>query len=158
MRLATVEVRDTAQNQLVTSIEILSPVNKREPGLSKYREKLRQRRTAQVHLVEIDLLRRGTRIHIHKQIPESSYQIALTRASARQTNIWTAGLADELPVIPIPLRTPDADIALDLGEVFTVVYDRAAYDLSINYGEDPPPPSLQKAEQVLVQNILREVR
>ena len=32
VRLATVEIRDVAQNQLVTSIEILSLVYKREPG------------------------------------------------------------------------------------------------------------------------------
>jgi len=32
VRLATVEIRDVAQNILVTRIEILSPVNKREPN------------------------------------------------------------------------------------------------------------------------------
>ena len=45
----------------VTSIAILSPVNKREPGLSTYREKRRQLHAAEVHILEIDLLRRGQR-------------------------------------------------------------------------------------------------
>ena len=65
VRLATVEIRDTAQNQLVTSIEILSPVNKREPGLRKYRDKRRQLHQADVHVLEIDLLRRGQRPLAH---------------------------------------------------------------------------------------------
>ena len=42
VRIPSVEIRDTAGNTLVTSIEILSPVNKREPGLSPYCRK-RQR-------------------------------------------------------------------------------------------------------------------
>ena len=39
VRLATVEIRDVAQNQLVACIEILSPVNKSAPGLENYRQK-----------------------------------------------------------------------------------------------------------------------
>ena len=50
VRVPTVEIRDVASNQLVTCIEILSPVNKREPGLAVYRQK-RQR------LVEMPELR-----------------------------------------------------------------------------------------------------
>src|SRR2546425_9813041 len=57
VRLATVAIRDVAQNILVTSIEILSPVNKREPNLSHYRQKRERLREANVHLLEIDLLR-----------------------------------------------------------------------------------------------------
>src|SRR5215475_13486257 len=47
VRVATVEIRDVAQNILVTSIEILSPVNKREPNLSHYRQKRERLRAAQ---------------------------------------------------------------------------------------------------------------
>lgn len=39
VRTVQVEVHDAASNELVTSIEILSPVNKREPGLAQYRAK-----------------------------------------------------------------------------------------------------------------------
>jgi Protein of unknown function (DUF4058) len=60
-KLTNVEVRDTKNNQLVTSIEILSPVNKREPGLSTYRKKRQRLHQAGVHLLELDILRRGTR-------------------------------------------------------------------------------------------------
>ena len=39
IRVVNVELRDTAYNRLVTCIEMLSPVNKREPGLTVYRQK-----------------------------------------------------------------------------------------------------------------------
>ncbi len=38
VRIVSVEVRDAASNTLVTSIEILLPVNKREPGIAPYRQ------------------------------------------------------------------------------------------------------------------------
>jgi hypothetical protein len=154
VRLATVEIRDTAHNRLVTSIEILSPVNKREPGLSKYREKRRQLHAADVHILEIDLLRRGQRPLIHPRIPQSAYRITLIRAAAHCADIWSLSLQDTLPIVPIPLRTPDAEIPLDLATAFTTIYDRAAYDLSLNYAEPPPPPPLSAEEQVWVRQRL----
>lgn len=44
-------------NSVITSIEILSPVNKREPGLTAYQRKRLQLHNAGVHLLELDLLR-----------------------------------------------------------------------------------------------------
>lgn len=55
VRLIDVEIRDTANNRLVTSLEILSPVNKREPELTTYRQKRQQLYRANVHLFELDL-------------------------------------------------------------------------------------------------------
>ncbi len=154
VRIATVEIRDTAHNRLVTSIEILSPVNKREPGLSKYREKRRQLHVADVHILEIDLLRRGQRPLVHPRIPPSAYRITLIREAARCADIWSLRLQDALPIVPVPLRAPDADVPLDLVTAFTTIYDRAAYDLSLNYAEPPPPPPLSAEEQVWMRQRL----
>jgi hypothetical protein len=106
VRLATVEIRDTAQHILVTSIEILSPVNKREPNLSHYRQKRERLRKADVHLLEIDLLRRGTRAWTHPRIPEVPYLVLLTRAQASAVEVWPIKLQDKLPTLPVPLRPP----------------------------------------------------
>ena len=146
VRLATVEIRDTAHNRLVTSIAILSPVSKREPGLSKYRDKRRQLHAADVHILEIDLLRRGQRPLAHPRIPQSAYRITLIRATARCADIWALRLQDALPVVPVPLRQPDGDMPLDLAMAFATIYDRAAYDLSLNYDAPPPPPPLSAEE------------
>ncbi len=151
MRLATVEIRDTAENQLVSSIEILSPVNKREPGLSKYRDKRRRLRQAHVHILDIDLLRRGQRPLAHPRMSPHAYRVTLSRAAEPFADVWTMRLQDPLPVVPIPLRAPDADVPLDLATALATIYDRAAYDLSLNYREPPPPPSLSDEEQAWVQ-------
>jgi hypothetical protein len=151
VRLATVEIRDTAHNRLVTSIEILFPVNKREPGLSKYRDKRRQLHAANVHILEIDLLRRGQCPLAHPRIPQSAYRITLIRATARCADIWSLRLQDALPVVPVPLRQPDGDLPLDLATAFTTIYDRAAHDLSLNYDAPPPPPPLSAEEHTWVR-------
>ena len=155
VRLATVEIRDVAQNQLVTSIEILSPVNKREPGFSRYREKRQHLRTAKVHLLEIDLLRRGQRIQLHPHVQASDYRVSLIRAQVRVANIWSINLAEPLPVVPVPLRSPDADVLLNLAAALATIYDRAAYDLSIQYTQPPPPPPLSAEAQAWLQERLQ---
>lgn len=154
VRLATVEIYDTAQNQLVTSIEILSPVNKHEPGLTKYRAKWHQLRDAQIHLLEIDLLRRGQRPLADNRIPESRYRVSLVRAGSSKVHLWTLALEDRLPILPVPLREPDADIYLDLGLALRTIYDRAAYDLSIDYTTTPPPPALTEMEAQWLHSLL----
>ena len=41
-----------------------------------------------------------------------------------------------------------------IATAFTTIYDRAAYDLSLNYAEPPPPPPLSAEEQVWVRQRL----
>ena len=147
VRVANVEIYDRQLNQLITSIEILSPVNKREPGLGKYRQKQRQLQEAGVHLVEIDLLRRGQRPTFLPGVPDTPYIVTLTRAGAAAMDVWPIRLQDELPVVAVPLRPPDADIPLDLGLALAQIYDKAAYDLTLDYSESPPPPSFSVEEQ-----------
>jgi hypothetical protein len=141
-RIATVEVHDTEDNDLVTSIEILSPVNKREPNLSQYRQKRIKLRQAGVHLIEIDLIRRGQRPFQHPRIPNVPYLITLTRALISRADLWPLTLQQALPTIPVPLRAPDPDVPLDLAQVFSAVYEAAFYHLSIDYNQEPPPPQL----------------
>jgi len=43
-------------------------------------------------------------------------------------------------VVEIPLRPEDRDVRLDLQAVLTTAYDRAAYDLEIDYRTNPTPP------------------
>ena len=61
-----------------------------------------------------------------------------------------------LPVIPVPLRPPDDEILLSLEKAFTTIYDRAAYDLSIDYTAAPPPPALSQAERTWMSEQLSE--
>lgn len=151
VRLTNVEIRDTAKNRLITSIEILSPVNKREPGLTAYRQKQKRLYQANVHLLELDFLRRGTRPFAQPRLPDVPYCIALTRAQTKQIEIWSIALSTRLPVVPVPLQAPDSDIPLDLQLALTTVYDEAAYDLSLDYSQSPPPPTLSNEDAKWLQ-------
>jgi hypothetical protein len=154
-RQATVEVRDVGRNELVAVIEILSPVNKREPGLTTYRRKRNQLIERGVHLLELDLLRRGTRpLEPHPGLPACHYLITLTRAHARRIEVWPLMLADRLPTVPVPLRDPDPEVPLALGPALAAIYDEAAYDLSLDYRKPPAPPPLTGEEWEWLQELI----
>ncbi len=141
IKLVTVEIRDVAQNRLVASIEILSPVNKYGAGLEEYRDKRRTVLSSGAHLLEIDLLRQGTRAPRLIALPKSDYFVFLTRAERRdQVETWPIGMRDPLPVVPVPLLPGDDDVVLDLSYALRTIYDEARYDLSIDYRQPPVPP------------------
>jgi hypothetical protein len=146
VRLVTVEVRDVARNRLVTSIEILSPINKRPGGgLDEYRAKRMIVLSARAHLLEIDLLREGTRPPRLIDLPQSDYFVFLTRAGrSDRTETWPIGLRDPLPTVPVPLLPGDPDVALDLDHALRAIYDEARYDLSIDYAQSLTPPLPEK--------------
>jgi hypothetical protein len=146
-------VRDVAHNQLVTSIEILSPVNKRDPARAAYRQKRDRLRAAGVHLLEIDLLRRGLRTISHPRIPEAPYRVTLVRSRAEVAEVWPVRLADRLPVVPVPLLAPDPDVPLDLASALSAIYEEAAYELSVDYGQPPPPPPFSTEETEWLKTV-----
>jgi hypothetical protein len=146
VRLVTVQIHDIARNTLVSSIEILSPVNKREPGLSQFLNKRDELQAAAVHMLEIDLLRRGNRLWPEEDLPPTPYLAALIRAGHIQAEIWPITLRDQLPILPVPLRAPHPDVPLDLQAALDTIYDEARYGLTINYQEPPPDPRLEPAD------------
>jgi len=141
VRLVTVEIRDAVGNELITAIEVLSPTNKREPGATEYREKREFILGSRAHLLEIDLLHQGQRPVQPGGLPDAPYFVFLTRDGRRfEVEIWPISLHDPLPVVPVPLRAPDADVPLDLGAALSAIYDRARYHLSIDYSREPDVP------------------
>lgn len=158
VRIPTIEIRDTASNALVTSIEILSPVNKREPNLTAYRQKRYSLYEANVHLIEIDLLRRGTRPLAHPGLPAVSYLVTLTRSQAREIEVWPIALQDVLPIVPVPLRSPDADAPLDLASALRDIYDEAFYNLSIDYRQAAPKPAMAETDLAWMETLLAPFR
>ncbi|NJN33906.1 MAG: DUF4058 family protein [Saprospiraceae bacterium] len=137
VRVPKVEIRDVANNKLITSIEILSPVNKRNPNLKIYRDKIKDLYKNGINVLEIDLLRRGTRPFTFTIEKTAHYQMTLWRQETQLADIWLIDLKDKLPVLPIPLKSPDADVFLDLGKALTLTFERSLYDLSIDYKKRP---------------------
>jgi hypothetical protein len=158
LRLHSIEVHSVVDAKLVTVIEILSPVNKRS-GHEAYEHYLRKRRqilnTDDVHLIEIDLLRGGQRPPLERPVPEAPYYVMLSRAERRpKVVVWPIRLWDKLPTVPVPLRAPDPDASLSLNAIVAEVYERGAYDLQLDYAQEPPAPPLRAEEAAWVQELL----
>ena len=140
---AFLQVIDREDRAVVTVIEILSPTNKvsGSRGRASYLEKRQEVMASPSHLVEIDLLRAGVAIHTRELLPPADYYVHVSRKKQRPKGIvWPILLTQRLPVIGIPLRPADDDVRLDLQEVLNTAYERAAYDLAINYRREPVPP------------------
>jgi hypothetical protein len=160
LSLYGVEIRETGTLQLVTAIEILSPVNKRRghEAHAAYRRKRRQLFRSDAHLLEIDLLRDGERPPLEHPVPPAPYYVVLSRSDRRpKVEVWPLQLQDSLPVLPIPLLAPDPDVALDLKAIVAAVYERGGYADVIDYSRPPPPPPLPpEAAAWLEQHLARQ--
>ncbi len=131
----SIEIRNVANRELVTAIEVLSPTNKRgEEGYREYLERRRRLLLSTAHLIEIDLLRMGRRVPMQQQLPPAPYFVFLSRAEQRPiVDVWPIQLHMRLPAIPVPLLGGDPDVFLDLQLALDTVYDALNYDLSVDY-------------------------
>ncbi len=152
-KIPVVEIKDRASNRLVTAIEILSPINKRAPGLEPYLEKRKELFNVGVHLLEIDLIRRGKRPVHHQKIQDRHYTVNLTRAKNAWTDVWAFNVKDTEPIVLVPLAGDDPDVALDLGEALKIIYKRSMYHLSIDYKEEAPKPPFNEQELTWMQDL-----
>lgn len=131
-------LRDSRNREVVTVIEILSPANKSGPDRGQYLRKRRQILRGAAHLVEIDLLRGGERMPTD-DAPESDYLILVSRQPRRpDVDVWPVGVRQPLPLVPIPLRTGEAEPLLDLKPLIDTVYD-SVYRHRL-YAAPPDPP------------------
>jgi len=157
-----IEVIDVKSgHRVVTTIEILSPSNKRPgEGQRLYLQKRQDMTRGGVNTVEIDLLRAGERL-----LPIDPERVPTTHRSAYQAWIWRASdphrlaifrvsLRERLPVIPIPLRPTDADVTVDLQALLDQCYRNGGYD-DIDYAGEPDPP-LTREDAAWADALLRE--
>lgn len=154
VRVPVVEIRDMENKRLITSIEILSPVNKRSPAFENYVKKQQKLHEKGVHLLEIDLLRQGRRRLKHPVAVSAHYLVSLLRGDRPAADLWAIDIRDFLPVIPVPLKAPDGDAILDLQKVFDTVYEESFYAGTLPYKKDPPLPAFSPEELTWIQNRL----
>ncbi len=150
-----VEIRDAAQRRLVTGIEFLSPTNKKGEGRKKYLRKRRRLLLSDIHLIELDLLRKGRRPPTAQPLPPADYYAFLVRADDRWwTDAWPIRLEEALPKdIKVPLLEPDPDVLLDLQEAFSSMYDVCGF--AIDY-QKPPDVPLTAEQAQWADRLLRE--
>jgi hypothetical protein len=131
------------RRRLVTSIEVLSPSNKRRrsPGWKKYLRKRQALLLGRANLVEIDLLRGGDRMPMLDPWPGSPYTLLVAREErAPRCRVWPTFFDRPLPPIPVPLSRPDPDLTLALQPLVGAIYERGRYDQEIDYSQPLAPP------------------
>jgi hypothetical protein len=134
------EVREVATGEVVTVVEILSPKNKRTgEGRDQYLNKRQKVLGSQSHLVEIDLLRGGEALPM-QDAGTSHYRVLVSRVEQRPiAELYPFNLRDRLPCFGLPLRSGDESVPIDLNVLMQMVYESAALDLAIDYGQQPTP-------------------
>jgi hypothetical protein len=151
----SVEIHDRLDRRLVTSIEVLSPANKRGAGRDEYLAKRYRILQSTSHLIEVDLLRAGHRLPMKRALPPAPYYVYVGRFEIRpETDVWPILLDQPLPMVPVPLLAGDPDVFLDLELALTTVYDLSDYDLEIDYTQPPDGP-LSSEEAARVEERLR---
>ncbi len=140
-----IEIRDRGNRELVTMIEVLSPLGKHYgPDREQYLMKRTVLMCSPVSVVEIDLLRDGPRLPL-TGVPECDYCLMVSRPAMRPDVLaWAVKLRDPLPTIPIPLRGSAPDASLNLQALLHEVYDAAGYEDYLYH--TPPEPSLPDAD------------
>lgn len=155
-----IEIRDRDGGKVVTIIEFLSPANKvAGEGTSQYRLKQSQILQSSTNLVEIDLVRTGQRVFaippalIPKEV-ERDY-LACIRLSWRGTyrEIYSMPLRRRLPVLPIPLRSHEPRVHLDLQALLEQCYRLGRYD-RLNYSEEAKP-ALAEEDRAWANDVLK---
>ncbi len=140
---AFVSIVDRESHEIITVIELLSPANKvpKSPGRESFEQKRREVMYSPCHWVEIDLLRGKRMVRVPKKVGAHQYLVHISRKGMRpRGQLWGIRLSRRLPVIPIPLKSGDPDARLDLQAALDMTYDRACYDMALDYRKEPRPP------------------
>jgi hypothetical protein len=158
VREGYIEIIRLPDHQLITSIELLSPWNKFGEGVGEYRHKRRSRVRHGVHVVEIDLLRRGHQTELARPLPRGDYYAFVFRANRRpDVDVYAWSLHDPLPIVEVPLAPPDADLRLELSTVVNTAYDRGRYQGKLRYSEPPPQP-ISQVDAAWATEVARQTR
>jgi hypothetical protein len=139
---AFLTIRSRESQDVVTVLELLSPLNKAAgAGRDKYLARRAKVFLTPANLVELDLLRSGQRLPTREPLePADFYAFVCRRNELPRVEVYYWTLRDRLPTIPVPLGDEDPDVPLDLQQAFTTTYDRAGYDYALDYRLPIEPP------------------
>ncbi|MEO8271010.1 MAG: DUF4058 family protein [Aureliella sp.] len=139
-------------------IELVSPRNKYAgPGRDSYLLKQREVLSSDIHLIEIDLIRRGPHVlAVHEYLAagcrDYDYLVSVHRAHAREFEIYPRKLPERLPRIRVPLAGNDPDIGLNIRAALEQAYIAGSYDQRIDYSK-PCEPELTSQQQIWASGL-----
>ncbi len=154
------EIFEASTQSVVTGIEFVSPSNKRQrEGREQYRRKQRGCSRTGIHLVEIDLLRRGKMIaqlleELVRAKGRSDYLINVVRCPRLDYEFYPIRLIQRLPRIRVPLKRGDEDIILDVQATVDSSYDHGRFARRIDYSL-PPVPALADDDACWADELLK---
>lgn len=157
VRQGYLEIKEVATREVVTALELLSPVNKRSgKGRDSYLAKRERLFGSRTNFVEIDLLRSGEPMPILNKGINSHYRILASRSNQRpQAELYAFNLQSPIPSFLLPLRSPDKEPVIDLQTLLNNIYDVGSYDLKIDYSSEPIPP-LSEEDEAWVDAVLQK--
>ncbi|ESA32375.1 hypothetical protein N836_27680 [Leptolyngbya sp. Heron Island J] len=156
LRQRFIEIRNTASQEVVTVIEVLSPVNKRGDGRLRYLQKRERILESQANLVEIDLLHKGEPMPTVQGNVVSHYRILVSPVQQRpQALLYPFNLSQTLPQVAIPLREGDNEPIVDFQLLLEQIYRLSGYEYSIDYSQ-PPKPGWEKLELAWIANCVNQ--
>ena len=153
------EVRSTQTGAVILVIEVLSPKNKRsKEGREAYESKRQKILGSRTSLIEIDLRLGGKPMVVLGEVGKG-YRILISRGYRRpEADLYTFGLKEPIPAFPVPLNQGEPEPVIDLQKLLNEVYERARFDLAIDYSQ-AIKLSLSREEKIWVAKIIgREER
>ncbi len=151
------QVHETATKRVVTVLELLSPANKlHSRGRRKYEKKRERILHSRTHLVEVDLLRDGEPMPLSKQPAPMDYRILVSRSPSRpRAQPYAFSVRQAIPSVPLPLLAGDPEPVVDLNSILHDLYERAGFDLRLDYSAPALPP-LQEDDTAWATEVIRE--
>jgi len=152
-------VSEVESGDVVTVIELLSPTNKRPgKGRRRYETKRLMILDSDTHLVEIDLIRAYDPMLVYGNGHHSHYRILVSRSNHRpQADLYGFNVQESITTFLLPLHPGDDEPLVDLGLLLHDLYDRAGYDLSVDYRRDPVP-AFQGEDAAWIDTLLEPWR
>jgi hypothetical protein len=153
-----VRILHADDGKLITVIEFISPANKVGKGLETYLERRHELLAGGVHVVEIDLVRRGSwrslmRPHVCPVEAIAAYRATIRLGGGRTAYFHPIPLRAPLPEVSIPLRPGDRELKLALQPLLDEAYQMGRYGRTLNYRE-PPDPTLDDDDAEWAKSIV----
>jgi hypothetical protein len=137
------EIHESSTREVVTILELLSPANKLHgKGRRDYERKREDVFGSLTGFVEIDLLRAGEPMPLVGQpVPSCDYRILVSPGSERpRAQLHRFNVRDPIPSFGLPLLPGDREPEVDLNSILHGFYERAGFDLRLDYAQPPLPP------------------
>jgi hypothetical protein len=137
------EIREVKTGLLVTILELLSPTNKMShEGRDQYMSKRTRILGSRTNLVEIDLLRDGEPMEvIGASKVKADYRVIVSRGRDRpRAKLYAFGLRTPIPRFYLPLLPGEDEPPVELNAILHALYERARFDLRLDYEAPPVPP------------------